>query len=591
MRKGVIVSLLVSALWSGAWAQTQRQFSVWESGVQSDYQIVNMDSLTFHADGSMLIYAMDGNDTLAAKDVDSVTFRYSEFVSTNLRDAETIRQDFDAMSIKSGSAAYKPVDNYKRTGGVEYHHNPLMGHKFGADPFGMVDGDRLYVYMTDDHLYTDKGEVITEGYADIRNISIISSDDLVNWTDHGAQPIAGNAGPANWANNSWAPCAAHKRINGKEQYFLYFADNGSGIGVVQADSPWGPWKLPYSGMKQLISRGTNNCGDVTWLFDPAILMDGKNAYLYFGGGVPDGKDKNPGTARCVKLASNMTAIVGSVEKINPPYLFEDSGINKVGGKYLYSYCANWSGNQAANGGPGTAKIGYMVSDNPLGPFTYVGSCFDNPGDASWSGGGGNNHHAIVEFQGKYYILYHTRTLKSAMRNDAAYKNVITNDAELRSTCISEIKVNESNATITHLSASQITEAGVTQLKNFDPYRTVPGATMAWEYKVTTSFHKGSTPDDTYCAAHLQSGSWMCLSNVDFKHGPVGFTAVVKGKGSLKICGKNSGKSGTVYVLADIPESNDYVTITVPVYSKPEDVVNLLYLVASDELSIRSWSFF
>lgn len=99
MRKGVIVSLLVSALWSGAWAQTQRQFSVWESGVQSDYQIVNMDSLTFHADGSMLIYAMDGNDTMAAKDVDSVTFRYPEFVSTNLRDAETIRQDFDYVTI------------------------------------------------------------------------------------------------------------------------------------------------------------------------------------------------------------------------------------------------------------------------------------------------------------------------------------------------------------------------------------------------------------------------------------------------------------------------------------------------------------
>ena len=284
----------------------------------------------------------------------------------------------------------------------------------------------------------------------------------------------------------------------------------------------------------------------------------------------------------------MTSITGSVATIKPPYLFEDAGINKIGGKYLYSYCANWAGNQEANGGPGTAKIAYMKSDNPLGPFTYVGACFDNPGGAGWAGGGGNNHHAIVEFKGKYYILYHTRTLKSAMRKD--YKD-IGNDAELRSTCISEIKINEEKATITHLKASEITESGVEQLKNFDPYKTVPGATMAWEWNVTTKFHKGTTPSNTYCTAEMKSGSWMCISNADFRQGAVGFTAVVKGKGALKVCGKKPGSTGKTYVVADIPESNDYVTITVPVYSKPEDVVNLLYLVSSDELSIKSWSFF
>ena len=34
-----------------------------------------------------------------------------------------------------------------------------------------------------------------------------------------------------------APAVAHKTINGKEKFFLYFANGGSGIGVLTSDSP------------------------------------------------------------------------------------------------------------------------------------------------------------------------------------------------------------------------------------------------------------------------------------------------------------------------------------------------------------------
>ena len=57
-------------------------------------------------------------------------------------------------------------------------------------------------------------------YSKIRCINCISSDDLVNWTDHGRIPVAGSWGIARWAINSWAPCAAHKEIDGKEKFFL-----------------------------------------------------------------------------------------------------------------------------------------------------------------------------------------------------------------------------------------------------------------------------------------------------------------------------------------------------------------------------------
>ena len=94
---------------------------------------------------------------------------------------------------------------------------------------------------------------------------------MVNWTDHGSINVAGSGGAAAWASNSWAPAACHKTINGKEKFFLYFANNGNGIGVLTSDSPTGPWIDPIG--KPLISRNTPNCSNVTWLFDPAVLVD------------------------------------------------------------------------------------------------------------------------------------------------------------------------------------------------------------------------------------------------------------------------------------------------------------------------------
>lgn len=579
LRKAIAVLTVTSCMWLAAAAQNVRSLSVWKGGAASEYAVYSIDSLSIRDDGSMRIVGLYDDDTLETTQVDSVTIHYPDIVSTNQRSIESLREAFDTMNIKAASAAFKAPLN----------HNPLMGHKFGADPFGMEDGGRMYVYMTDDHLYrSTNGEVIKEqwDYSDCKMVTIISSDDLVNWTDHGTQPVAGSGGPASWASQMWAPCAAHKTINGKEQYFLYFSNSNNGIGVLVADGPYGPWKQPANLNGALITRSTPNCSDVLSVYDPAVLIDddGK-AYIYFGGGFNDDNPSDPGTARCVQLGDDMVSIVGTPVKINPPYLFEDAGINKVGGKYLYSYCSNF---KAGNEGPGSGNVGYMKSDSPLGPFTYVGNCFDNPGGAGWAGGGGNHHHAFIKFQGKYYALYHTRTLKSAMRSS---NPDINDNVELRSTCLSELKVNETNATITRLTTSDITKSGVKQLKRFDPYRKVPGATMAWEYNVTTTFHKGANPSKTYTTAEMKTGSWMCLSNVDLRNGPVGFTAEVKGKGSIKICSKYPDKKGTICVLAEVPNYSSYKTITVPVVESLTGVREKFYIVAEGDISIKSWSLF
>lgn len=555
--------------------------SVWQNGSeQSRHAINSIDSITYlKAEGKLMVWdAAQGNDTIESSAIDSLNIVTPTFEGTNTR------SDSELKTLFSQVKANNPV--FKKTG----NHNPLMGHKFGADPFGMEYEGRLYVYMTDDHMFDSNGNFIDGGYSDIRNISIISSADLVNWTDHGAQPIAGSGGAAKWAANSWAPCAAHKTIDGKEKFFLYFADNGGGVGVVTSDNPYGPWKDPLG--HALISRSTPNCSGskVPWLFDPAVLIDDDGiAYLYFGGGTDGLSASDPGSARCVQLGEDMISIVGEPVEIRPPYLFEDSGINKVGGKYLYSYCSNWTGNS----NPGVAKIAYMTSDKPLGPFEYVGAFFDNPGDASWAGGGGNNHHAVIKFKGKYYILYHTRTLKAAMKRSDEWKNIITDGAELRSTCMSELSVDEKNGKFNYLRASATTEAGVGQLQDFDPYVKVEGETMAWCRDVHTSYSVGKYIRKITVAAEIEKpGGCIVLSNVDFRNGANGFTARVKGKGIMRITAKKTltAISSTVLAYVEIPDTGDYTEVTVPLMKVPVGTLQLFFHF-TDECSLDWWSFF
>ncbi|KHF34464.1 Arabinoxylan arabinofuranohydrolase precursor [Paenibacillus sp. P1XP2] len=140
-------------------------------------------------------------------------------------------------------------------GKLPQNGNPLVAHKFGADPYVLVFNGRVYLYNTDDVLeYDEQGEVKENSYSTINRISVISSDDLANWTDHGVIQVAGPEGAAKWATQSWAPAAAHKRIDGKDRFFLYFANNASGIGVLTSDSPTGPWVDPIG--RPLIARDT-----------------------------------------------------------------------------------------------------------------------------------------------------------------------------------------------------------------------------------------------------------------------------------------------------------------------------------------------
>ena len=426
---------------------------------------------------------------------------------------------------------------------------------------------RVYVYMTNDVFeYDSNGKIKENSFSKINKINIISSDDMVNWTDHGCYTIAGSSGAAKWATCSWAPCAAHKTINGKEKFFLYFCNGGNGVSVVTSDSPTGPWSDPLG--HALISRSTANCSNVTWLFDPAVMVDKDGTgYLCFGGGVPSGKESNPGTARIVKLGSDMISLAGTPQTLNPPYLFEDSGINRIGNKYYYTYCSNFNTSGNPYGMQGGC-IQYMVADNPMGPYTYGGQLLGSTYAIDQRGG--NNHHSVVELNGKLYLFYHTRLMEEIYNISASaggYRSPMVNAISMNGTKMNQVSGNKT---------------GVSQLKTVNPYSKVQAETFSRQSGVNVSGTGNTVVTD------IQKGDWIGVKGVNFSKGTSKLTVRVKSSSgaAIKVC--TGSESGSAIGYVQVPSGSGYTDITVPVdnVSGTKDV----YFVFSGSVDFDYWYF-
>lgn len=407
---------------------------------------------------------------------------------------------FSTMSVNAANNAIAKLPG---------NSNPLMDHKLGADPYALVHNGRVYIYMSSDtYVYNNNGTIKENDYSALNRIQVISSADMVNWTDHGYIPVAGanNAnngqGIAKWASLSWAPAIAVKKINGVDKFFLYFANGASGIGVLTGDSPIGPWSDPLG--RALVTHSTPGMSGVTWLFDPAVLVDDDGTgYLYAGGGIPNTNDPgsiaSPKTARVLRLGADMQSIVGSAVTIDAPYMFEDSGIHKYNGKYYYSYCINFAGTHPPNYPAG--EIGYMVSDSPMGPFTYRGHFLKNP--YTFFGVGGNNHHAVFNFNNQWYVVYHAQTVSKAQLGDGK---------GYRSPHINRL-VHNSDGSIQEV---QGTMAGIPQITTLNPYTRVEAETIGWNAGITTELSQAAGgPRYNQNVTNIHNGDWIAVGNVDF----------------------------------------------------------------------------
>ncbi len=459
--------------------------------------------------------------------------------------------------------------------------NPVMTQAYGADPFVMVYKDTAYIYMTADaYEYDEDGNIKENSYSKIRSIHVLATKDMKNFEDFGEVIVGGEGGAAKWAKNSWAPAAAWKTIDGKDKFFLYFADNGGGIGVLEADSPVGPFHDPIG--KALISRDVPTCAEVLWLFDPAVLVDDDGTgYIYFGGGVPQGKDAFPGTGRVAKLGADMVSLDGDPVALDVPCLFEDSGIHKFNNKYYYTYCTNWSVPEESKKEYGfeVGEIACMVSDSPMGPFTYQERILKNPGTAC--GLYGNNHHAVFTMGGKWYIAYHSRALEKSQGIEHGY----------RITYINEVDIKE-DGTIGVIAQSEI---GPDQLCYVDPFSENSAVCVAIMAGTNAVKHPLDKERANLVLGEIDDGDYIQISGVDFGEG-----AAKKVKLTV-VTGENT--SGKVHVrvtyakeddvalleLKDLPKGEE-VTVEAELTKTLEGVQYLFFVFEGKDYTVKSWCF-
>ena len=112
---------------------------------------------------------------------------------------------------------------------------PIIQTKYTADPAPIVIGDTLYLYTSHDD---DHGENFI-----MKDWLLYTTTDMVNWQDRGAVASLRDFKWYRNNNGAWAQQVVER--NGK--YYMYCPIHGNGIGVLVADSPYGPFVDPIGG--------------------------------------------------------------------------------------------------------------------------------------------------------------------------------------------------------------------------------------------------------------------------------------------------------------------------------------------------------
>lgn len=257
---------------------------------------------------------------------------------------------------------------------------PFIKHIYAADPSARVFNGRLYVYTSHDE--------DTATYYNMKDWHVFSTDNLVDWKDHGA---IFSLNKTTWANKwAWAPDCVQQ--NGK--YYFYFPVERSKIGVAVSSTPIGPFKDALN--KPLIDNTGQDAKIGSEPIDPAVFVDDDgSAYMYFG----------CRQLRMVKLKKDMVNIEGDVQTIQikgnegdkegeggffaeAPWMFKRNGV------YYFVYSNGWSNH---------STLVYATGKSPTGPFQFQGEIMPNANCLT-------SHGSIVQFKGKWYVFYHNKSL-------------------------------------------------------------------------------------------------------------------------------------------------------------------------------------
>jgi len=252
--------------------------------------------------------------------------------------------------------------------------NPIIRHKYTADPSAMVHKGKLYLYTGHDVCPLKEERYVMKEWL------VFSTDDMKTWTEH---TIPLRITDFAWAKgDAWASQVIER--NGK--FYWYVAVNhatipGMSIGVAVSDSPTGPFK-DAKGAAIITNNATTEQTKISWDdIDPTVMIDDDGqAYLYWG------------NTQCyyVKLKENMIDTIGPIVAVTNLQRFTEAPwIHKYKGRYYLSYASEFP-----------EKIVYAMSKKITGPWQYKGILNELAGNSN------TNHQSIVSFKDKWYFIYH-----------------------------------------------------------------------------------------------------------------------------------------------------------------------------------------
>jgi arabinoxylan arabinofuranohydrolase len=359
--------------------------------------------------------------------------------------------------------------------GVARADNPIVQHIYTADPAPMVHNGRVYLYTGHD----EDGST----YFTMKDWRVLSSTDMVNWTDHGTPMSLATFA---WADaNAWAGHVVAR--NNRFYWYVPIRQRSTGqmvIGVAVADSPTGPFRDALG--RPLVGNGE---------IDPNVFIDDDGqAYLYWG---------NP-NLWYVRLNADMTSFSGGPTRIplttagfgtrtgnaSRPTLYEEGPwVYKRNGLYYNVFAAECC----------SEFIGYSTAPGPTGPWTYRGTVMPRQGSSF------TNHPGIIDFNGGSYFFYHN----GALPGGGGYT---------RSVAVERFTY-RADGTIPSLS---MTTTGAPQIGTLDPYVRQEAETVAFSSGIETE----PASEGGMNVGFLQNGDWIKVKGVAFGAGARAFTARV-----------------------------------------------------------------
>lgn len=287
--------------------------------------------------------------------------------------------------------------------------NPyLPSWEYIPDGEPYVFGDRVYVYGSHDRF---------NGYAYCLNDYVCWSapaEDLADWRFEGV--IYKRTDDPQNQDGDMCLYAPDVTVGPDGRYYLYYVLNRRRtVSVAVCDTPAGKYEF-YGEVRY--PDGTllgDKPGDEPQ-FDPGVLTEGGNVYLYTGFCMR-GDTSRTGPMATV-LEADMITVKEAPVCIAPsqPYgqgtgfegheFFEAPSMCKVGDTYYFIYSSIHY-----------HELCYATSPYPTKGFVYRGAVVSNndTGIGSYKPAdrpmfyGGNNHGSIVEIKGNWYVFYHRHT--------------------------------------------------------------------------------------------------------------------------------------------------------------------------------------